>query len=322
MSKKWQEALVSNHQAREKLDPTAKLTPISSLIRTIWEARLTLWRRRNEMKHGKTPEEREANQKKILNPRIRTAYRNQFKKMAPTARRQLFQVNLQKRLKFRSKTNRRWLEIVTTAENAQQRRTAYLLSKTPRLPSYYRVTKKRTRISLRLVSKIQPHCVPRPIQSTLRNYVSRWSSPPVSDHADFLRIMAPIREHSVFADKPPAVEAIEKPKEQKKVTDFFGNAAAEFGTESTPAREQKDLPTSSMIRSSNLRASAEQNLCAYEKDSTQEYVVADYVPQEESSSIQSTNVRQQLEPGRSTYRPVKKNFARRNPSIPRRARRR
>ena len=61
MSRKWQEALVSYHQAREKLDPTAKLTPISSLIRTIWEARLTLWRRSNEMKHGKTFEEREEN---------------------------------------------------------------------------------------------------------------------------------------------------------------------------------------------------------------------------------------------------------------------
>ena len=42
LSKKWQEALELDQKAREAQNPTAKITLISSLIRIIWEARLSL----------------------------------------------------------------------------------------------------------------------------------------------------------------------------------------------------------------------------------------------------------------------------------------
>ena len=44
LSKKWQEALEKDHEIRVLLNPTARITPISSFIRTLWESSLTLWR--------------------------------------------------------------------------------------------------------------------------------------------------------------------------------------------------------------------------------------------------------------------------------------
>ena len=105
------------------------------------------------------------------------------------------------------------------------------------------------------------------------------------------------------------------------MTEFFGSAAAVFGTESTSVQEQKDL-TPSLICGSNLQASAEQRICAHEKVSTPEYVVEDYVALEESTSPQSTIVPQQNESSQATYTLGTKKITRRNPSMPRQARRR
>jgi len=57
LSKKWQKSLELHHGDRLKLDPKVKLTPCLSLIAKLWEMRLQLWGNRNDMKHGKTPEE-------------------------------------------------------------------------------------------------------------------------------------------------------------------------------------------------------------------------------------------------------------------------
>ena len=242
LSKKWQEALELDHKAREAQNPTAKITPISSFIRIIWEARLSLWKRRNEMKHGKTPQEREENQRKILEPRIREAYRNKYKKMTPTSRRQLFKVDVIKRLKFRSKTNHRWLEIVETAEKAHSRRTAYLLSRMPRLQTYYRVTKKRTRITLRSERRLIRHCITSSKQSDISEYVLRWDPPPVSEHEEYYRIMGTINENHVV-DEESLEEGQDrsiKTRSQQKVTDFYNQKFVEENDKEIEKSQEKE----------------------------------------------------------------------------------
>ena len=81
-----------------------------TIVRMLWEMRLSLWNHRNGMKHGKTPEEREENLRSRLRPQKRRAYADQYSRMTPTARRQLFGVATNKILKFRNKTTVRWLE--------------------------------------------------------------------------------------------------------------------------------------------------------------------------------------------------------------------
>ena len=78
LGRKWQEALEHHHGERIKQDPTVKLTPSSSLIENLWEMRLQQWRSQNEMKHGKTPEERDQKLWAKLDPKIRRAYTEQY----------------------------------------------------------------------------------------------------------------------------------------------------------------------------------------------------------------------------------------------------
>ena len=146
LSVKWQEALEHQFLVRMERGPTAKTTPISSLIGKLWEMRLCLWRSRNEMKHGKTPKEKEKKLKAKLDPKIWRAYAEQYQRTTPTACRQLFNVNMSGRLKFQTKTNVKWLEIVSTAKTAFKRRTEYLLTKITSLSKYYKVTYRRIQI--------------------------------------------------------------------------------------------------------------------------------------------------------------------------------
>ena len=87
ISTKWHKALIIHHEERKKREPGAKLTPPSTMVRMLWEIRLSLWNHRNGMKHGKTPEEREENLRNRLGPQIRRAYADQYSRMTPTARR-------------------------------------------------------------------------------------------------------------------------------------------------------------------------------------------------------------------------------------------
>ena len=196
LSKKWQESLELHYGDRLKLDPTVKLTPCSSLIAKLWEMRLQLWRNRNEMKHGKTPEEQEKKFRARLDPKIRRVYAEQHQRMTPAARRQLFKVNLSRRLKFQGETNERWLEIVTTAKNAFERRAAYLLSRMTRLPKFYKVTRKRTRIENRISSKIEKFCRRQKRQETLSNFVLRWEAPPWGSGTEVRHVMLPVVEET------------------------------------------------------------------------------------------------------------------------------
>ena len=143
--------------------------------------------------------------------------------MTLTARQQLFKVDLSKRLKLQNKTNTRWLEIVETAKKAYTEKTAYLLSKIPQMPTYYRVTKKITKINYSSESKLDPHCVTNSKQTDISKYILRWDPLNVSDHKEYYRVMALIQEAS-HGDEDPlrgGKSQSNKSKEQQKVTDFY-----------------------------------------------------------------------------------------------------
>ena len=94
LSSKWQRAFDAHQNERSTADPRARMTPISTLIRKLWDLRQAIWRNRNALKHGKTPEEREQIVWKRLRPQITRAYAAHHSTMTPTARRQLFRMAL------------------------------------------------------------------------------------------------------------------------------------------------------------------------------------------------------------------------------------
>ena len=94
------------------------------------------------MKHGGIREEREEkNQKKLL-PRIAQAYEEQYAGLVPGARCSLFKISKAIRLGFRAATNKRWLEMVLVAKEANEERERKLLNRIPKLQTYYQVTRK------------------------------------------------------------------------------------------------------------------------------------------------------------------------------------
>ena len=75
-------------------------------------------------------------------PLITAEYGRQHVGLIQSARQQLFQMALSKRLLLRPDQNKRWLQIVATAREANARRELYLLQKIPKLQTFYAVTRK------------------------------------------------------------------------------------------------------------------------------------------------------------------------------------
>ena len=73
-------------------------------------------------KHGNIAEKREDTMHRRLEPMIRAAYAEKHTGLIQSSKRQLFRVTLEKRLKFQSSLNKKWLDMVRTSRNANSRR--------------------------------------------------------------------------------------------------------------------------------------------------------------------------------------------------------
>ena len=103
----------------------------------------TLWKTRNEIVHGTTPEEIEVNQRRALNPLIQEAYMNREKTVSLCHLR-LFRVNMDRRLNMSTRKNSRWLRIVRQAQDQKRSREEAVLAATRKMTEFYTVRKHRS----------------------------------------------------------------------------------------------------------------------------------------------------------------------------------
>ena len=85
ISSKWQREFDSHHNERSTADPRARMKPMPTLIRKLWDLRQAHWRNRNAMNHSKTPEEREQIIRKRLCQQITRAHAAQHSTVTLTA---------------------------------------------------------------------------------------------------------------------------------------------------------------------------------------------------------------------------------------------
>ena len=140
--------------------------------------------------------ERENKLRTKLDPKICRAYAEQYRRITPSARRQLFTVSMHRRLFFQTKTNERWVEIVRTAKRVFERREAYLLTRMTPLPQYYKVTRRRVQIEQKTESRLGKFCRRSQQQQTLSSFVMRWEAPPWEPGSVVQRVLEPVRERT------------------------------------------------------------------------------------------------------------------------------
>ena len=112
----------------------------------------------------------------------------------------------------------------------------------PRLQTYYRVTKKRTRITLRSERRLICHCITSSKQSDISKYVLRWDPPTVSEHEEYYRIMGTINENHVV-DEESLEEGQDrsiKTRSQQKVTDFYNQKFVEENDKEIEKSQEKE----------------------------------------------------------------------------------
>ena len=83
------------------------------------------------------PQRKRGCRKRQTSPQIKKAYREQYTSMMPHPRRQYFEVKLATVLAYRPQQNKRWLEGVQIAIEANTTREKFLSNKTPKLEIYY-----------------------------------------------------------------------------------------------------------------------------------------------------------------------------------------
>ena len=133
LSKKWGEAQ-KLADAQMKLRERSGL--IVNLISKLWEQMHILWKERNEVKHGRTPEEIQQRLKKITNPLVKAAYESRETAVSIFNQR-LFRVALEDRLSMSPAENTRWLEIVQTATTHKKLREEAAIAATRRITDIY-----------------------------------------------------------------------------------------------------------------------------------------------------------------------------------------
>ena len=129
LSKKWGEA---QKLADTQMKRRERSGLIVNLINKLWEQIHTLWRERNEIKHGRTTEEIQQRLKRIINPLVRAAYESRETAVSIYNQR-LFRVAQEDRLA----ENTRWLEIVQTATTHRRLREEAVIAATRRITDIY-----------------------------------------------------------------------------------------------------------------------------------------------------------------------------------------
>ena len=132
LSIKWGEA--------QRLYDTALGKPerkgfMATLIAEIWTQQYNMWHTRNKLQHGDTPEDSLQIQRDIINPQVRTAYKNKHKVSLFNQR--LFRLDMGRRLSMYPAENERWLEIVQTALTHRRIQEEAVITATRRMTEFY-----------------------------------------------------------------------------------------------------------------------------------------------------------------------------------------
>ena len=133
LSKKWGDA---QKLADTQMNRRERSGLIANLINKLWEQMHTLWRERNEIKHGRTTEEIQQRMRRIINPLVRAAYESRETSVSIFNQR-LFRMAREDRLKMSPVENTRWLEIVQTATTHRRLREEAVIVATRRITDIY-----------------------------------------------------------------------------------------------------------------------------------------------------------------------------------------
>ena len=132
LSTKWGEAQRLYNVALGK--PERKRF-MANLIAEIWTQQYNMWITRNLLQHGETPEDSLQIQRDLINPQVRTAYKNKHKVSLFNQR--LFRLDMGRRLSMLPGENERWLEIVQTALTHRSIQEEAVVAATRRMIEFY-----------------------------------------------------------------------------------------------------------------------------------------------------------------------------------------
>ena len=137
----------------------------------------------------------------------------------PGARCSLFKISKAIRLGFRAATNKRWLEMVLVAKEANEERERKLLNRIPKLQTYYQVTRK----GKARIQEEQPPEKPAIPQHRMSEYIIISGGAPTSITGEHRleRIIKTTEIKDAGGENAPPV----KRKEQTYMTEFFRHSS-------------------------------------------------------------------------------------------------